>query len=130
LTGGSEINPQEAMLESIPSPNPWSAVLETTGHQTPDSASEVEDEDGRSQSAQLVEQGISEAEHDQMLQAARVAGQDDRRDRTSQNRMTSLLIIIPQQPKLIDIASDHGGFKPEAIPERPPTIGGVILNYR
>ncbi|SDU18555.1 hypothetical protein SAMN05444156_2476 [Verrucomicrobium sp. GAS474] len=84
LTGGSDIDPQEAMLEAIPDPNPWDPALASTGHKTPESASEDEDEDGRSASAQLVEEGVSEAEHDQMLQAAQVAEQKDRRESDSQ----------------------------------------------
>jgi hypothetical protein len=56
-------------------------VVGSTGEKAPESASEDEDEDGRSESAQLVEQGIGEAEHDQMLRAAQLAEQKDRQDR-------------------------------------------------
>ncbi len=81
LTGGSERDPEGAILESIPDPNPWNPVVGSTGEKAPESASEDEDEDGRSESAQLVEQGIGEAEHDQMLRAAQMAEQKDRQDR-------------------------------------------------
>ena len=60
LTGGSDANPAEEALEAAP---------DSTGRQMAESQEEGEDEDGRSETTQLVEEGIAEAEHDQMLQA-------------------------------------------------------------
>jgi hypothetical protein len=78
LTGESEIDAEEESLESIPESEGWDPVPGSTGHQRQDSLGEDEDSEGRSESAQLVEEGIKEAEHDQMLQAARDALEKDR----------------------------------------------------
>jgi hypothetical protein len=78
LTGEAEIDPQEAALEMIPETEGWDPVPGSTGSHTLDSLGEDEDSEGRSESAQLVEEGIKEAEHDQMLQAAREAQKNDR----------------------------------------------------
>jgi len=42
----------------------------STGRQPADSLGEDEDAEGRSESAQMFEEGINEAEHDQMRRAA------------------------------------------------------------
>jgi hypothetical protein len=60
LTGGTDADPAEAALAAEPG---------STGRQMPESQEEGEDEDGRSETAQLMDEGIAEAEHDQMLQA-------------------------------------------------------------
>jgi hypothetical protein len=80
LTGGAEMDLREAALESIPESERWDPVPGSTGSHTPDSLGEDEDSEGRSESAQLVEEGIKEAEHDQMLQAARAAQEEDQRE--------------------------------------------------
>src|SRR5450759_1840803 len=79
LTGGAEMDLRQAALESIPESERWDPVPGSTGSHTPDSLGEDEDSEGRSESAQLVEEGIKEAEHDQMLQAARAAQEQDQR---------------------------------------------------
>jgi len=79
LTGGSEMDPKEAILESAPESDRWDPVHGSTGTQAPETSSEDEDEDGRSDSARLVEEGIHEAEHDRMLQATEVKTQFDER---------------------------------------------------
>lgn len=71
LTGGLDIDPNDALLESASESERWDPLPGTKGHQAPESASDDEDDDGRSEGARLVEEGIAEAEHDQMLQAAR-----------------------------------------------------------
>lgn len=73
LTGVSITDPQEALLEAIPEAQGWNPLPGSTGRQVPESASEDEDDEGRSQSEQLVDAGMAEAEHDQTLQAARTA---------------------------------------------------------
>jgi hypothetical protein len=70
LTGGSEMDPQEESRESIAESDDWDPVPGSTGRQAAESLGEDEDAEGRSESAQLFEEGISEAEHDQMLRAA------------------------------------------------------------
>lgn len=77
LTGKSDIDPNEAILESAPESERWDPIPGSTGHKAPESSSEDEDDDGRSDSARLVEQGVEEAEHDQMLRAARTPPQDE-----------------------------------------------------
>jgi hypothetical protein len=49
----------------------------STGRQAADSLGEDEDAEGRSESAQMFEEGISEAEHDQMRQASRSNEESD-----------------------------------------------------
>lgn len=70
LTGEPDVDPKEAVLESAPESERWDPLPGSTGGQVPESAGEDEDEEGRSEGAQLVEQGVEEAGHDQMLQAA------------------------------------------------------------
>ena len=71
LTGGSDIDPLEDILESVPESERWEPVYGSTGHKVENSMDEDEDAEGRTDSEKLVEEGIEEAEHDQMLQAAR-----------------------------------------------------------
>jgi hypothetical protein len=73
LTGESDMDRQEAMLDSIPEAKRWDPVPGSAGHQAPESPDEDEDSEGNNESAQLVEEGVNEAESDQMLQAAREA---------------------------------------------------------
>ena len=78
LTGGSDIDPKEAALESVPESERWDLVPGSTGHKAPESSDEDEDNEGRSEDERLVEEGVQEAEHDQMLQAARAAAKKDK----------------------------------------------------
>jgi len=73
LTGGIEKDAKQVFLESVTEDQRWNPVPGSDGHQAQESASQDEDEDGRSESAQLSEEGVSEAGHDQMLQAAKAA---------------------------------------------------------
>ncbi len=49
----------------------------STGRQAADSLGEDEDAEGRSESAQMFEDGVTEAEHDQMRQASRADRESD-----------------------------------------------------
>jgi hypothetical protein len=90
LTGEPDMGAQEGALESTPESERWDPVPGSIGRHTPDSLGEDEDNEGRSESAQLVEEGIKEAEHDQMLQAARAAQKRDQREHfTMQDEDTS-----------------------------------------
>jgi hypothetical protein len=71
LTGESDLDRQEALLESIPEAKRWDPVPGSTGQQAPESASEDEDDEGRSETEQLVDEGAEEAQRDQMLESAR-----------------------------------------------------------
>lgn len=77
LTGGDEMDTNQALLESASEDQRWDPILGSTGHQAEKSVSEDEDKDGKSESAQLFEEGVSEAVHDQMLQAALAAKEED-----------------------------------------------------
>ncbi len=71
LTGEPDEFSKEAVLESAPESERWDPVPGSTGHKVPAAPSEDEDDEGRSDNERLVEEGIAEAEHDQMLEAAR-----------------------------------------------------------
>ena len=71
LTGGSETDPKEALLESAPESERWDPLPGSTGHIVPVTSIDGEDDDGRSMGEKLINEGVQEAEHDQMLQAAR-----------------------------------------------------------
>jgi len=77
LTGEAEMDPQEESSEAIPDSDGWDPVPGSTGRQAADSLGEDEDAEGRSESAQMFEEGISEAEHDQMRRAARADEKSD-----------------------------------------------------
>jgi hypothetical protein len=78
LMGEADMNRQEAILESLPETNRSDPVPDSTGCQVPDSPSEDEDDEGRSETEQLVDEGAEEAERDRMFQAARAAGKTAR----------------------------------------------------
>ncbi len=70
LTGKPETFPKEMILESAPESERWNPLPGSTGHQVPVAAGEDEDDEGRSDNERLVEEGVAEAEHDQMRQAS------------------------------------------------------------
>lgn len=70
LTGGSEHDEKQMLLESAPESERWNPVAGSTGHEAPVSFNDGEDEDGRSATERLFNEGVDEAEHDQMLQSA------------------------------------------------------------
>jgi hypothetical protein len=69
LTGDSDMDSKEAVLESAPESERWDPV--PTGHKVPVVSGEDEDEEGRSDNERLVDEGTGEAELDQRRQAAR-----------------------------------------------------------
>src|SRR5471032_1190627 len=71
LTGESDLDPKEALLESAPESERWDPLPGSTGHIVTVPSVDGEDDEGRSVSERLVEEGMLEAEHDQMLQAAK-----------------------------------------------------------
>ncbi len=77
LTGGSDADPKELILESAPESERWDPVPGSTGHKVPAAPSEDEDEEGRSDNEKLVEEGIAEAGLDQSFQATRQADKKD-----------------------------------------------------
>ena len=80
LTGEEEIDSQEENVESVPESEGWDPVPGSTGRQAADSPGEDEDAEGRSEAAQMYEEGIDEAEHDQMRRAAEPEQKSDERE--------------------------------------------------
>jgi hypothetical protein len=70
LTGEPEIGPKEAILESAPESDRWNPVPGSAGQKVFVASSADEDDEGRSDNERLVEEGIEDAEHDQMRQAS------------------------------------------------------------
>ena len=77
LTGEEEIDPQQENVESLPESEDWDPVPGSTGRQAAESLGEDEDAEGRSEAAQMFEEGVNEAEHDQMRRAAEAEEQSD-----------------------------------------------------
>jgi hypothetical protein len=77
LTGETDTDPKEAVLESAPESERWDPLPGSTGHKVPVTSGDDEDDEGRSDNERLVEEGIAGAEHDQMLQACREAAKKD-----------------------------------------------------
>jgi hypothetical protein len=77
LTRTSGAARQEAILDSISEVKKWNPVPGSTGLQIPESPNEDEDEEGRSESEQLVDHGVEEAERDQILEATQDAKKED-----------------------------------------------------
>ena len=71
LTGDSDTDPKEAVLEAAPESERGDLVPGSTGHKVPIASSDDEDEEGRSDNERLVDEGVAGAEQDQMLQASR-----------------------------------------------------------
>jgi hypothetical protein len=71
LTGAPDIDPKQATLESTPESERWEPVPGTQGKKALPNPSEDEDDEGRSDNERLVEEGVADAEHDQMVQATR-----------------------------------------------------------
>lgn len=81
LTGEPDIDPKEALLESAPESERWDPLPGSTGHIVPVASIDGEDDDSRSMGEKLIDEGVQEAEHDQMLQAARANEKKDQRGR-------------------------------------------------
>ena len=73
LSGGSELDAEEEVLEALPESERWDPFPGSPGQQPVEVANEDEDVEGRSETTQLVEGGVREAEHDQMVQAEETA---------------------------------------------------------
>lgn len=77
LTGESDVDRQDAVLDALPETKRWDPVPGSAGRRARESPSEDEDSEGRSETEQLVDQGAEEAERDRMFQAARGAAKTD-----------------------------------------------------
>jgi hypothetical protein len=76
LTGGPDMDPKEILLESAPESERWDPLPGSTGHIVPVTSIDGEDDDGRSLGEKLTDEGVQEAEQDQMRQAARTNKDD------------------------------------------------------
>ncbi len=72
LTGESDIDRQEALLNALPESERWDPFPGSEGHETPGAESEDMDDEGRSETEQMVQQGVDEAAHEQMLDASKM----------------------------------------------------------
>src|SRR5271154_6969281 len=63
LTGEPDADPKKAILESAPESERWDPLPGSAGHIVPATPIDEEDDDGRSMSERLVEEGVQEAEH-------------------------------------------------------------------
>jgi hypothetical protein len=81
LTGESDMDRQDEILESLPESKRWDPVPGSEGRMDPEPPSEDEDDEGLNESAQLVEEGVQEAEHDLMVQAENEAQYGEKRER-------------------------------------------------
>ncbi len=71
LTGKPEMDPQEEILESAPESERWDPLPGSPGSEASVTSTDDEDSEGRSIGEILIDEGVNEAEHDQMLKAAR-----------------------------------------------------------
>ena len=71
LMADTDMSTEEVILESLPESKRWDPVPGSEGFQYPEAPAEDEDEEGRSETEQLVDQGAEEAEVDTMVEAAR-----------------------------------------------------------
>jgi len=72
------LDPKDALLEAAPESARWNPVPGSEGTQAPESASEDEDDEGRSETEQVFDAGAEEAARDQMQKAAQAAEKTDR----------------------------------------------------
>jgi len=74
LTGQPEDDVQDTVVEAIPEVERLDSVTGTEGRQAPESTNEDEDEEGRSESEQMFDVGVEEADRERKLQAGRAIG--------------------------------------------------------
>jgi hypothetical protein len=73
LTGEGDKDPEEATIESLPESERWDPVPGSSGQQVPT----VPLVDESVENEKLVQEGVDEAEHDQMLQGSEEAAKRD-----------------------------------------------------
>ncbi len=72
------LDPMDALLEAAPESDRWNPVPGSAGTRAPESVSEDEDAEGRSETEQVFDEGAEEAARDQMQKAAKVGREIDR----------------------------------------------------
>jgi hypothetical protein len=78
LTGAPSLDPKQALLDLAPESERWDPLPGSTGTEAPVTSEDGEDEEGRSLGEVLTDEGLKEADHDQMLNAARADEKADR----------------------------------------------------
>ena len=68
MTGEEGLVPNSTAAENLTEDERWNPVAESSGHKTPNQSAS----DEQTAAASLVEEGVEEAEQDQMVQAARM----------------------------------------------------------
>ena|ERR1700677_2014000 len=71
LTGNPDLDPKQNILDLAPEAERWDPLPGSQGTEAPTDFADGEDEEGRSIGEILIDEGVSEADHDQKLQAAR-----------------------------------------------------------
>jgi hypothetical protein len=79
LTGESDRDSQDEILESLPESSRADPMPFAAGSLDPEPPSEDDDDEGRNESAQLVDEGVQEAEHDLMVEAEKSAQEEEKR---------------------------------------------------
>ena len=74
LTGEERLTPKPTLAEQLPEESRWVSVPESSGHEAP----KVSPPDEQAAAEELVEEGVEEAEHDQMIRAVREQNKRDR----------------------------------------------------
>jgi hypothetical protein len=74
LTGEERLNPEPSLAEQLPEESRWEEVPESTGHQAPT----IPTPDEQTFAEKLVEEGVEDAEQDQMVRATRAGRKRDR----------------------------------------------------
>jgi hypothetical protein len=86
LTGEPDTDLKEAVLEAAPESERWDPVHGSTGGKIEPGPSEDENDEGESDQQVLINNGVTEAEHDQMRQAiispSHAAGETDKTKNT------------------------------------------------
>jgi len=72
LMGKEGLSPKEAAIESLSEAERWDAVPGTPGHKAPT----VPAHDEQAESEKLVEEGVAEAEHEQMVEGAKQSARE------------------------------------------------------
>lgn len=71
LTRQNEEDPKQLLLESVPESGRWNPIPGSEGTEALVSFDDNENEEGQGIGARLYQEGVDEAGHDQMLEAAR-----------------------------------------------------------
>ena len=71
LSGEGDTDPKEEFLESIAEADRWNLPAGSAGKKVIPTGNEDEDNEGRSDNERLVEEGVADAENDQMVQASK-----------------------------------------------------------